>query len=194
MITGLRISLPVLLVVAVFCGGELRKEPLVLEDEPAREELVEVDEPKVVDVADADESSESEADNSRCHVCHLNYAMEDLAVNHAGGGVSCEQCHGSSDAHCSDEDNITPPDIMWPLTTLNSSCMEECHPKEAIDIEPHQPILSGTPAEEKVCTDCHGDHRLGHRTRRWNRTTGELVHDDNVRMLTDEERETFEKK
>ncbi|MHC4336866.1 MAG: multiheme c-type cytochrome [Planctomycetota bacterium] len=125
------------------------------------------------------------ADNSRCHVCHINYADEELAVEHARANISCEQCHGSCDAHCSDEDNVTPPDIMYPLEKINSSCMA-CHSKDTIDIQPHEPILAGTATEKKYCTDCHGKHRLSYRTRKWDKTTGELVEDDKVRMTTDE--------
>jgi hypothetical protein len=126
------------------------------------------------------------ADNSRCHVCHINYADEELAVLHARADISCEQCHGSCDAHCSDEDNITPPDIMYPLEKINSFCMS-CHPKDAIDIEPHEELLAGTATEKKYCTDCHGTHRLEYRTRRWDKTTGQLIEDDKVRVTTDEQ-------
>lgn len=34
------------------------------------------------------------------------------------------------------------------------------------------------------CTDCHGEHRLGYRTRKWDKVTGELIKDDRVRMTT----------
>jgi len=125
------------------------------------------------------------ADNSRCHVCHINYEDEELAVKHAWADISCEQCHGACDAHCSDEDNITPPDIMYPLEKINSFCMT-CHPKDKIDIQPHEPLLAGTATEKKYCTDCHGKHRLSYRTRKWDKTTGELIEDDKVRMMTDE--------
>jgi hypothetical protein len=37
--------------------------------------------------------SEEAADNSRCHVCHIKYDEEELALNHGLGGVSCEGCH-----------------------------------------------------------------------------------------------------
>jgi len=124
------------------------------------------------------------ADNSRCHVCHINYADEELAVLHARANISCEQCHGPSDAHCSDEDNITPPEIMYPLEKIDSFCIT-CHPKDQIDIQPHEPLLEGT-TEKKYCTDCHGEHRLSYRTRKWNKATGELIEDDKVRMMTDE--------
>jgi hypothetical protein len=125
------------------------------------------------------------ADNSRCHVCHINYADEELAVVHARANISCEQCHGACDAHCNDEDNITPPEIMYSLEKINSFCMA-CHPKSKIDTQPHEPFLDGTATEKKYCTDCHGDHRLGYRTRKWNKETGELIEDDKVRMMTDE--------
>jgi hypothetical protein len=74
---------------------------------------------------------------------------------------------------------------MYPLEKIKSSCMM-CHPKENIDIQPHEPLFDGTTAEKKYCTDCHGNHRLGYRTRRWDKTTGELIEDDNVRMTTGE--------
>ena len=114
------------------------------------------------------------ADNSRCHVCHMNYEDEELAVVHARANIGCEKCHGSSDAHCSDEDHLTPPDVMYPLSKINPSCME-CHPRDTIDIVPHQPIFDGTAGEgTKHCTDCHGSHRLARRTRTWDKATGKL--------------------
>ncbi len=122
------------------------------------------------------------ADNSRCHVCHMNYEVEKLAVTHAKANVGCETCHGASDAHCSDEDNITPPEIMYPRAKVNRSCMA-CHLKKEIDTKAHKPVLKALAENKKLCTDCHGDHRLAHRTRRWNRTTGELIEDDKVRMI-----------
>ena len=33
------------------------------------------------------------ADNGRCHVCHINYDEEELALNHEMGGVSYEGCY-----------------------------------------------------------------------------------------------------
>ncbi|MHC4537722.1 MAG: cytochrome c3 family protein, partial [Planctomycetota bacterium] len=116
------------------------------------------------------------ADNSRCHVCHINYDEEELALNHELGGVSCEKCHGSSDAHCSDENNITPPDIMYSKASVNPSCMK-CHSKEEIIEEGHhKPLFSGAVTQMKYCTDCHGrEHRIPVRTVRWDKTTGKLL-------------------
>jgi hypothetical protein len=115
-------------------------------------------------------------DNSRCHVCHINYDEEDLALNHEISGVSCEKCHGTSDTHCSDENNITPPDIMYSKTSVNPSCMK-CHPRdEIIEEDHHGPLLSGTMTQIKYCTDCHGRyHRIPVRTVRWDKTTGALL-------------------
>src|SRR6056297_1079407 len=41
----------------------------------------------------------SGADNSRCHVCHLNFAMEKIAVIHAREKIGCSDCHGDCDDH-----------------------------------------------------------------------------------------------
>lgn len=112
------------------------------------------------------------ADNSRCHVCHINYEEEELAVMHAQADVGCEKCHGASDDHCGDEGNITPPGIMYPKAAINASCMK-CHYQIAND-EEHKPVLAGT-AKEEHCTDCHGEHRLPRRTQRWNKKTGEPI-------------------
>ena len=128
-------------------------------------------------------SGQKGVDNSRCHVCHLNFAMEDLSVKHAAANVGCERCHGSSNAHCADEDNITPPDRMFPRDGISDAC-QECHRQELPMTAEHKDLLAGK--SKKVCTDCHGEHRLSHRTRRWDRHTGTLISDDNVRMMTDE--------
>lgn len=119
------------------------------------------------------------ANNSRCHVCHLNYETEELAVAHARADLGCEACHGASDAHCSDEDNITPPDILFPEARIEPFCTE-CHDSLG---EGHERERARAAPGKPLCTDCHGDHRLSHRTRRWDRVTGELIEDDSVRMI-----------
>ena len=154
------------------CREEIQAEPLLLlEDGDDAEELVEPAGPM--------------ADNSRCYVCHMNYEEEALTFVHAQADIGCEQCHGSSDAHCSDEDNITPPDIMYPAANIDSFCMS-CHPKGKIDVTVHKTVLVDIGTEEGCCAKCHGEHRLSHRTRRWDKRTGKLLEDDKVRMLTDE--------
>ena len=142
------------------------------------------DEPLLLVDGPEDEPQEGMADNSRCHVCHINYAEEWLAVRHAKAGMKCERCHGSSDAHTNDEDNVTPPEIMYPLEKVNGFCIG-CHSEDSLDADEHKAVLAGTAKEKKYCTDCHGEHRLKYRTRRWDRETGELIEDDKVRMTTD---------
>ena len=123
------------------------------------------------------------ADNSRCHVCHINFATEKLSVTHARANVGCEHCHGESDAHCGDEDNITPPEIMYPESKIDAACLK-CHGSRMKMTAKHKASLAGR--LKKTCTGCHGEHRMSHRTRKWNRETGELISDDKVRMLTDD--------
>lgn len=125
------------------------------------------------------------ADNSFCFVCHANYKKEKLTVRHAKAGVGCMKCHGSSDKHSSDEDGLTPPEIMYAKAAVNPACMA-CHARAKIqDVAAHKPVLAATAAAPKVCTDCHGrGHRLKVRTRRWDKTTGKLIADDGVRMTT----------
>ena len=154
------------------CREEIQAEPLLLlEDGDDAKELVEPAGPV--------------ADNSRCHVCHINYEREPLTFVHAQADIGCEQCHGPSDAHCSDEDNITPPDIMYPADKIDSFCMG-CHTKDKINVPVHKAIFADNGIKEGGCTNCHGEHRLSHRTRRWDKRTGKLLEDDKVRMLTDE--------
>jgi hypothetical protein len=122
------------------------------------------------------------ADNSFCHVCHMNYKKESVAVRHAKAGIGCAQCHGESDDHSSDEDGITPPQIMYAKQKINPACMK-CHPESKVRRESeHRPVLAKLATHEAVCTDCHGKHRLTVRTRRWDKDTGKLIADDGVRM------------
>ena len=114
---------------------------------------------------------EGSADNTRCEVCHLNLAQEDLAVTHARAGVGCAGCHGQSDAHIADESwasggNGTAPERMFPRPSIDAFCMG-CHPKDKLlDVEDHKPALAEG-AEAKVCVDCHGKHRIPLRRCRW---------------------------
>jgi len=126
--------------------------------------------------------------NARCHVCHMNYAKEELAVQHARAKISCERCHGHCDEHCSDEDNIIPPTVLIPRSKITPACMNgECHPQAKLaKVDRHKPIFAGKTPEE-VCTDCHGSHRLKVRTRRWDKLTGKLISDDGVRMIRQQE-------
>ncbi|MBM4024010.1 MAG: hypothetical protein FJ280_01180 [Planctomycetes bacterium] len=128
----------------------LDDEPLLLEDEGG------------VDVSGG-------ADNHRCHVCHVNYAEEKLAVTHAKAGIGCARCHGESDEHIADESwasggNGTAPDIIFVRNEINGFCFG-CHAAGTLSGSQHAVAVAGS--GEKVCTDCHGRHRLPVRRCRW---------------------------
>jgi hypothetical protein len=113
---------------------------------------------------------ENLADNSRCEVCHLNMVVEDLAAKHAKVNVGCAKCHGESDAHIADESwasggNGTAPERMYPPDKINPGCYE-CHPKDRLDPDLHKAFLAGV-SEKKLCTDCHGKHKLVTRKCKW---------------------------
>ena len=141
-------------------GGD--EEPLLLLD----------DEPPLL-LGDGEESAAPKgpvADNSRCHVCHLNYAREELAVQHARANIGCADCHGNCDEHIADESwawgkNGTPPGIMYPRPKINPFCLN-CHPKDKIPAAEHKALFAGT-SKKKYCTDCHGAHRLPKRKCKW---------------------------
>ena len=135
--------------------------PLLLDDEPL---LLE-------DSIGESTGGWSESDNSRCHVCHMNYISEDIAVVHSQVGIGCANCHGQSDAHIDDESwawggNGTAPEIMYLPQAINPFCMG-CHTKDKIDDKQHKDVLAGKDPEHKYCTDCHGDHRLANRRCKW---------------------------
>ena len=120
--------------------------------------------------------------NQFCAACHYGFGNEELARTHERAGIGCERCHGESERHRSDEDNITPPEIMYPKQRINPTCMM-CHPRNEIKhVSSHNNLLSGaetifdTYVSRKNCTDCHAtDHRIKVRSIRWNKATGELI-------------------
>ena len=124
--------------------------------------------------------------NPFCSACHYGFADESLARTHELAGIGCERCHGESERHRSDEDNITPPDIMYPRDKINPTCMM-CHPRQQIEhVSFHHKLLAGAktaldPAakaenRQMCCTDCHAkDHRINVRNIRWNKATGERL-------------------
>lgn len=120
--------------------------------------------------------------NQFCSACHYGFGNEELARTHERAGIGCERCHGESERHRSDEDNATPPEIMYPKERINPTCMM-CHPRNEIKhVSRHQPVLAGAetifdkPTNQKYCTDCHAkNHRINVRTIRWNKATGEIL-------------------
>ncbi len=145
---------------------ESDEEPLLLTD-PAKS-------------ARAPTSTHRVADNDACFVCHVNFREESLAARHQANAVGCVDCHGSSEAHRNDENNITPPDVMFSPATLDTAC-RKCHKMHNIPARkvvarflkrnPNPTALG----RDVVCTDCHGEHHLAHRTVRWDRQTRQLL-------------------
>ena len=126
------------------------------------------------------------ANNSFCYVCHLNFQEEAFATTHRQAGVGCETCHGISDRHSEDEDNITPPDVMYAEDAVAPLCIA-CHSKESLQEKgSHEALLENEAQPIAACTTCHGqEHRMAVRTRTWDKKTGELIWDDGVRMMSD---------
>ena len=138
---------------------EKKEEPLLLSDET----------PLLLDDP-ADHGDANMADNSRCFVCHINYAQEKIALTHALQDMGCVHCHGESDEHIADESwasggNGTAPDKIFTKDQINPFCMD-CHKKGKLSEKEHE-ILFIDPQSDKVCTDCHGDHLLEERKTKW---------------------------
>jgi hypothetical protein len=121
------------------------------------------------------------ADNIACYCCHRNFEEEPMVRVHAKANVGCVKCHGESVAHRNDEDNTTPPDVIYPAQRIEKAC-QECHeshdaPAKKVIACWQQKCPAKTHAEELVCTDCHGEHRLKVRTVRWDKETRKLISD-----------------
>ena len=119
------------------------------------------------------------ADNQSCFVCHTNYEEEEFADVHAKANVGCIKCHGASFDHRNDENNITPPDVMFDAKKMKKNC-EQCHdthdaPAMKVIVRWQERCPSKTDPKDLLCTDCHGMHRLAFRTVQWDKKTGELI-------------------
>lgn len=141
--------------------------------------------------ADKQKEDETFVANPFCIACHYNFDEEELAFKHEIVGIGCERCHGESQRHRSDENNITPPEIMYPRQKINPTCMM-CHPRNELKKNlDHNPVLAGSEiifdedagqsvsggsGQNKYCTDCHGkQHRINVRSVRWDKATGKLL-------------------
>ncbi|NQT15568.1 MAG: cytochrome c3 family protein [Planctomycetes bacterium] len=130
----------------------------------------------------SEKKSEMKVDNFACYVCHGNYEDEELVLSHGKVEVGCIDCHGKSYPHRNDEDNITPPDKMYPLDTIDKMC-GTCHethnaPGAEVVARWKERCPAKTDTKEIVCTDCHYKHRLERRTVRWDKKTGRVLSRD----------------
>jgi hypothetical protein len=122
------------------------------------------------------------ADNSFCLPCHANYLKEPIALQHQTAGIGCAACHGDSETHSSDEDGLVPPQVMFAASAVMPACLK-CHERARMaHVKEHGAVLSNDPGRTS-CIDCHGQHKLKVRTRRWDKSTGKLLSDDGVRVL-----------
>jgi hypothetical protein len=142
-----------------------KSAPLLLE-EPAKEDPWEVPIGPV-------------ADNTACYVCHTNYQEDEFVVYHAQANVGCMKCHGESYAHRDDENNTTPPEVMFPPEKIEPNC-RECHathdaPAKDVILRWQERCPAKAKPEEILCMDCHGKHRLKARTVRWDKKTRKLI-------------------
>ncbi len=172
-----------LLVFGLSCAIDERSTGETVE-KPAEEVVIEgqaAQEPVEEEVAEKTFTA-----NIFCAACHYAFGDEKLAKTHEEAGIGCERCHGESERHRSDEDNVTPPEIMYPKEKIMPTCMM-CHPRHEIEpVGPHKQLLAGAktifdsePEEGEpliTCTFCHAKkHRIKVRTIRWNKATGELL-------------------
>jgi hypothetical protein len=118
-------------------------------------------------------------DNGACYVCHANYETESLVVSHGKEEIGCVDCHGQSAEHRNDEDNITPPDIMYPQDQIDKMC-SQCHethnaPGRNVVGRWLQRCPEKANPDDLICTDCHYEHRLSTRVVRWDKKTRALL-------------------
>jgi len=177
-ITALGMAAPIL--IAAFTW-----QPIALADEAKQQGppplVVDLESPLLLDEPEDGEpaAKTDKADNSACFVCHANYQEEPLANWHAEEKIACVDCHGDSFAHRNDENNTTPPDVMFPAAKIDKAC-SECHDMHDVAAtEVIARLLERCPEKARsgqlVCTDCHGQHRLKLRTVVWDKATGKLL-------------------
>ena len=91
-----------------------------------------------------------------CELCHVDVVDELKGGIHPAEGVGCVKCHGPSDGHVLDENNDVLPDRVYPREKIDKFC-ESCH--ECSRPKATKPALGG-PEKHKVCTECHGAHKI----------------------------------
>jgi hypothetical protein len=116
--------------------------------------------------------------DSACFVCHANFDGEKIGKKHAAEKADklereeddehlkpakdrpkkagCAGCHGTCFDHRSDEDNVTPPEVMYTRGEVAAACLQ-CHIRHKA--ESKRKDGEGPPPPNAVCTDCHGKHK-----------------------------------
>lgn len=91
-----------------------------------------------------------------CGMCHVDVLDELAGGEHLAADIGCVRCHGPSKAHLADENNEVKPDRMPSRDQIDSFC-GSCH-KCTRPVRPVRP--AATQPKPKICTDCHGTHKL----------------------------------
>lgn len=158
--------------VLLSCNPSIESEPVNADAAPAADNasvdtggppplVVDMDTPLLLNEPTEEEvaaaNTEAAVENTACFVCHANYMSESLASRHTGVNIGCVHCHGESTAHRNDENNTTPPEIMYPAEKIDAYC-QGCH-STAHDIPPKTIIarwLELCKKEAKPsCAGCH---------------------------------------
>jgi len=106
--------------------------------------------PEVIDPADVESTEKNPLGG--CGSCHVDVEDELKESAHLVEEVGCIACHGPSDGHIRDENNEVLPDEVFAREDVDRLC-GECHTCS-------RPKAAKTPADRKVCTDCHQSHSL----------------------------------
>ena len=115
-----------------------------------------LDEPGENEQTLADANTPAAKENTACFVCHGNYRTEFIVNSHAQANMSCFNCHGESSAHQNDENNITPPEILYASDKIDPFC-KGCHTTHKIS--PGKIIANYLNKQsEKKNTSCEGCH------------------------------------
>jgi len=118
-----------------------------------------LDEPTEEEKDSAVATTQAAVENTACFVCHANYKTESLVSCHVKVNIGCVNCYGQSSAHQNDENNITPPEMMYSADKIDPFC-RSCH--KAHDIPPKEVIARWLKrkAEKKdpSCQGCHEDN------------------------------------
>ena len=113
---------------------------------------------------------------NRCHYAYYTRVLDSIHFEQLESGVreapTCTDCHGAHD--------IVDP--SRPRIAISRRCAQ-CH--EAVATVYEQSVhglglITEDNQDVPVCTDCHGHHRLAHRTVVWDRTTRALLSSNNA--------------
>ncbi|MDD4870406.1 MAG: cytochrome c3 family protein [Kiritimatiellae bacterium] len=165
------------LIIGFILGGALQGAPPPLKVDKSAPLLL--DEPVQAKSGSKKTAKQPLTPKSMCYDCHGTYQDDPFSVTHVNKGILCVECHGESEAHKSDEGNITPPEVMYPRDAIMAKC-RECHTIRNVVVftnivRRHDGSLRRIKTNDVVCTDCHGRHLMNVRTVHWDKKTGKLV-------------------